>query len=295
MRDAPRIPVPRASPVTLLAWALVAAAAVFAFSGWTFWMIVRPPHIAIPGVPADYGLAATDVTLTTADGITLAAWLVPAATTPAPAVVLLHGYPASKNDLLPLAGALHGRFTVLLVDFRSFGESAGRATTLGHRERLDLRAAVDFLAARGDERIGVFGYSLGGAVALLGAAEDARIRAVAAWAPFADLRALGRQVYAILGPLKGPLVRLMVVWSRLVFGADITRPAPEAAASRLTIPVQITASRRDEQIPFEHAERLERALAHNPEAEFHFGQGGHNEPAQGFEARLIAFFARALR
>jgi dipeptidyl aminopeptidase/acylaminoacyl peptidase len=285
--------------VKLLVWVLIACGAVLAVSGWSFWMTVRPPRIAIPGTPADYRLGAEALTLTTADGVRLAAWLVPAAPARAPAetpvVVLLHGYPAAKSDLLPIAGALHPELAVLLVDFRYFGDSGGRATTLGFRERADLRAAVDLLAARGYTRIGVFGYSLGGAVALLGAAEDPRIRAVAAWAPFADLRVLGRQVYAIFGPLKYPLVELMLLWSRLVFGADITRPSPEAAAARLTIPVQITASREDEQIPFEHAERLQRALAGNPRAEFQLGRGLHNERVHDFEARLVAFFTRALR
>ena len=283
----------------LLVWALVAGGAVIIFSGWTFWMAVRPPRLAIPGTPAEYRLAAESVTLTTADGVSLAAWLVPAAPARAPAetpvVVLLHGYPASKSDLLPIAGALHPELAVLLVDFRYFGDSGGRATTLGFRERADLRAAVNLLAARGYTRIGVFGYSLGGAVALLGAAEDARIRAVAAWAPFADLRVLAREVYAIFGPLKYPLVELMILWSRLTFGADITRPSPESAAAQLTIPVQVTASREDEQIPFAHAERLQRALAGNARAEFTIGRGLHNERARDFEARLVAFFAKALR
>ena len=281
----------------VLLWALVACGAFLALSGWSFWMTVRPPRLTIPGTPAEYRLAAETVALKTTDGVALAAWLVPTTGVPAdtPAVVLLHGYPAAKSDLLPIAGALHPQLAVLLVDFRYFGDSGGRATTLGFRERADLRAAVDFLAARGHTRIGVFGYSLGGAVALLGAAEDTRIRAVAAWAPFADLRVLGRQVYGIFGPLKYPLVQLMVLWSRLTLGADITRPSPESAAARLTIPVQISASREDEQIPFEHTERLQRALAGNPRAEFHVGTGSHNERAHGFEARLVAFFTRALR
>jgi dipeptidyl aminopeptidase/acylaminoacyl peptidase len=278
-------------------WVLVACGALLALSAWTFLMAIRPPRLVIPGTPAEYRLAAESVTLRAADGVALAAWLVPAAPArpEAPVVVLLHGYPASKSDLLPIAGALHPQLAVLLVDFRYFGESGGRATTLGHRERADLRAAVDFLVARGHTRIGVFGYSLGGAVALLGAAEDARIRAVAAWAPFADLRLLGRDVYAIFGPLKYPLVELMILWSRLFLGADITRPSPESAAARLTIPVQITASRHDEQIPFAHAERLQRALASNARAEFHIGSGLHNDRARGFEAGLAAFFAKALR
>lgn len=284
--------------VKALVWIAIACGAVVVVSLWTFWMAVRPPRLTIPGTPQDYRLGAEDLTITTADGVKLAAWLIqamaprPAADTPA--LVVLHGYPANKADLLPIAGALHSRFTVLLLDFRSFGKSEGRVTTLGFRERADLRAAVDALAQRGHTRIGVFGYSLGGAVAILGAAEDPRIRAVAAWAPFADLRVLARDLYAIFGVLKYPFVELMVLWGRLFLGGDITRPSPETAAARLTIPVQIWASRDDDQIPFPHAERLQKALAGNARAEFQFGRGLHNERAQDFERRLVEFFATSL-
>ena len=277
-----------------LIWVAVACGALVAISLWTFWMAVRPPRLAIAGTPRDYRLPADELTLTTADGVKLAAWLIPSATPGAPAIVVLHGYPANKADLLPIAGALHPRFTVLLVDFRSFGASGGRATTLGFRERADLRAAVDALAARGHTRIGVFGYSLGGAVAILGAAEDPRIRAVAAWAPFADLRVLARDLYRVFWVLGGPFVELMILWGRLFLGADITRPSPETAAARLTIPVQIWASRDDDQIPFVHAERLQKALASNPRAELVVGRGLHNERAEDFERRLADFFARSL-
>jgi fermentation-respiration switch protein FrsA (DUF1100 family) len=58
--------------------------------------------------------------------------------------------------------------------------------------------------------------------------------------------------------------------------------------------VQIWASRDDEQIPFAHAERLQKALAGNPRAEFQFGRGRHNEAAEGFVRQLVEFFATAL-
>lgn len=276
----------------------IAIAGILAFSLWSFWLTVRPPRIAIPGTPQQYRLPAEDVTVTADDGVRLAGWLIPAARAGAPAdtpvVVLLHGYPANKADLLPLAGALHPRFTTLLIDFRYFGASGGGATTLGFRERRDLQRAIDFLAARGHTRVGVFGYSLGGAVALLTAAEDARIRAVVAWAPFADLRVLGRDVYRIFWVLKYPLVELMVLWGRVFVGGDITRPSPEMAAAKLTIPVLLAASRDDEQIPFAHAERLRAALATNPRAEFDFRRGLHNERADDFDRRLFEFFAKHL-
>lgn len=265
---------------------------------WSFWFAVRPPRILIADTPRAFRLPFEDVTIETPDGLKLAAWLIPASGRPltdTPAVILLHGYPAEKADMLPIASALHPDFATLLVDLRYFGKSEGGATTLGFRERGDLGRAVDVLAGRGVTRIGAFGYSLGGAVALLGAAEDPRIRAIAVWAPFSDLRALGREVYAGLWLLKYPLVETMLLWSRLFLGADISRPSPAMAARRLTVPVLLAHSRDDEQIAFAHAERLAEALRGNPRAVFLFGRGLHNDRAPDFERRVAAFFAEHLR
>ena len=278
----------------IVTWIVAAAALVVLFSAWTFWMVVRPPRLAIPGIPSDFRLAAEDVTVVAPDGAKLAAWLIQAAAPDSRAIVLLHGYPANKADLLPIAAALQTRFTVLLLDLRYFGGSEGSVTTLGHRERADLRRAVDELGRRGYARIGVFGYSLGGAVAILGAAEDPRIRAVSAWAPFADLRVLARELYGTMWLLKYPFVELMILWGRVFLGGDITRPSPEMAAARLTIPVQLWASRDDDQIPFAHAERLQQALARNQQAEINIGRGLHTERAADFELRLAEFFTNAL-
>jgi pimeloyl-ACP methyl ester carboxylesterase len=249
--------------------------------------------MTIPLAPADFKLEVEEVTIPADDGLRLSAWLV--ARAGAPAIVLLHGYPAEKADMLPMAAALARRFTVLLVDLRYFGRSEGRMTTLGLRERGDLRRAIDVLAGRGFDRVGVFGFSLGGAIALGAAAEDPRIRAVAAYSPFADLRALAHELYAWMGPLRYPFVGLMRGWSRLFLGADVTAFPPRAAAARLSIPVYLIASRDDEQIPFRHAERLREALAANPRAEYEFmDRGPHGMLAPDVEQRLERFFLRAL-
>jgi uncharacterized protein len=275
--------------VKLVVYVGVFAGAFVAFSLVSFWLAVRPPRIAIPLGPGDFGLTVENVTITADDGVKLAAWLLPRAG--APAIVLLHGYPAEKADLLPIAAALAPRFTVLLLDQRYFGQSGGRATTIGFRERGDLRRTIDFLAARGFKEVGVFGLSLGGAVALLAAAEDPRIRAIAAYAPFADLRSLGYELYGWLWYAKYPFVGLLRGWSLLFFGHDITAVSPERAAAAISAPVLLVASRQDEQIPFAHAERLRRVLARDTRSEFVFlDRGRHGELPPGFEASLARFF-----
>ena len=277
----------------VLFYAAITVAAFVALSLVSFWLAIRPPRLSTPLRPADFRLAVEELSIPTADGLRLSAWLVPRAG--ASTIVLLHGYPADKADMLPIAAMLARRFTVLLLDLRYFGRSEGRATTLGLRERDDLRGTLDVLAALGFKRFGVFGFSLGGAIAMTTAAEDRRIRAIAVYAPFSDLRVLGHELYAWLGPLKFPLVTLMRRWSRVFLGGDVTVPSPLYVAPRLAIPVYLIASRADEQIFFRHAERLRDALKDNAAAEFEFmNRGSHGQLPPDVEHRLEEFFLRHL-
>jgi dipeptidyl aminopeptidase/acylaminoacyl peptidase len=259
----------------------------------SFWLAVRPPRLHSPLRPVDVGLEVRDVTVTAEDGVLLHGWFAPRPG--APGVVILHGYPAEKADMLPIAAALAPRFSVLLMDLRYFGQSQGRATTLGVRERGDLRRAVDFLVAQGPPAVGVFGFSLGGAVAIMTAADDSRIRAVAAYAPFSDLKALGRELYGWLWLAKYPFVELMVLWGRLFLGVDLASSSPVAAAARLKVPVLLVASREDEQIPFHHAEALQTALHGNAQAEVVvMPRGRHGELPPDFRPRLSRFLGASL-
>lgn len=272
---------------------LLLAVAVLLGTLASFWLAVHPPRIAVPLRPSEVGLVVEDVRVQAADGVTLAGWRVPRPG--APAVVLLHGYPAEKADLLPFAAALAPRFEVILMDLRYFGASGGRVTTFGLRERDDLRRTIDLVLARGAPAVGVFGFSLGGAVALLAAAEDPRIAAVAAYAPFADLRALGHDLYAWMWLARYPFVWLMTAWGRLLLGVDLGAVSPATAAARVAVPVLVLHSRLDEQIPLAHAERLRAALADNARAEVAvLDLGRHGELSPGFIARVAAFFQRHL-
>ena len=76
----------------------------------------------------------------------------------------------------------------------------------------------------------MFGFSLGGAVAIMTAADDPRIRAVAAYAPFSDLKTLGRELYEWLWLAKYPFVELMTLWGRLFLGVDLGAASPRKAA-----------------------------------------------------------------
>ncbi len=141
--------------------------------------------ITVPGGPGVTGTVDLDTTL----------YLPP--TLPAPAVIMAHGFGGSKDSVADDAHdlATHG-FVVLAYSARGFGRSTGQIglDSLNY-EVPDARALVDWLSHRsevtqdkpGDPRVGVEGGSYGGALALMLAATDPRIDAVAALITWNDL------------------------------------------------------------------------------------------------------------
>jgi len=262
---------------------------------WSFWIVIHPPQINIGASPEDYSLPYEEVSIKTKDNITLSGWLTHSQKESRKIIIILHGYPAEKSDMLSIASALYPDFSLLLLDLRHFGNSEGAYTTLGVKERGDMQVATDFVKERGYEHIGVFGFSLGGAIGIVSAAEDDRINAVASYAVYSDLRHLGWESYRVISLLKYPLVELMNLWSKMLFGTSVASLSPEQAAVKLNIPVFIIHTKQDEQIAFSHAKRLERALEQNSKAEFYFPeQGFHGELPLDFNDRLRNFFRRKL-
>jgi dipeptidyl aminopeptidase/acylaminoacyl peptidase len=136
-------------------------------------------------------LPAEEIEFQSRDGTRIRGWFIPASNgaKAAPAVVLSHGWARSRCELLPHAQFLHrAGFATLMFDYRHRGKSEGTAITMGVRERGDLSAAIDTLAARpevDEDRIGIFGMSMGGVFAIIVAASDERLKAVAVEGPFA--------------------------------------------------------------------------------------------------------------
>ncbi len=158
--------------------------------------------VALTG-PERVAVSAEDVTIAVFDGpqrdqrVALDATLYLPESTPAPAVLVAHGFGGSKMSVATEATALARRgFVVLAYSARGFGHSTGRiALNAPDYEVADARQLLDWLARRpevrtdgpGDPRVGVTGGSYGGALALLLAGYDDRVDAVAAQITYNDL------------------------------------------------------------------------------------------------------------
>src|SRR3990167_3821058 len=189
-------------PKKIILYISIFVVSFIGISLWSAWLVTHPSRIESGLTPPNYNLPFEEVVLATKDGVSITGWFIPAPATQKPALVILHGYPAEKGDMLSIASALQSNFNIFLIDFRYFGKSGGSFTTLGTNERLDLEAAIDFLESRGFKKVGVLGFSFGGAAAILQAAYDPRVIAVVSYASFADLTLLGKDAYSHL-----PIIR----------------------------------------------------------------------------------------
>jgi len=125
------------------------------------------------------GAVVEEVTLTTSDGLSLAArWHSVGGLGGGPGVLLLHQYSRDRNDFYQLFPIFEREgISTLAIDFRSHGGSDSAPVSL--EELLsdpnqlihDVRAGLDFLEAQdsivADNRIGVMGLSVGANMAVV--------------------------------------------------------------------------------------------------------------------------------
>jgi len=124
-----------------------------------------------------------------------------------PTVIWLHGYSyplgymwVYRTDTHPILALVEAGYAVLAFDQIGFGSRMADFSTFHRRQphgslmgRMveDVRGAIDALAADpliDPDRIGLFGYTVGGTVGLFSAALDPRVKAVVSISGFSPLR-----------------------------------------------------------------------------------------------------------
>lgn len=149
--------------------------------------------------------------------------------TPAPAIVLAHGFGGSKQSVATEAQYLVDRgFVVLAYTARGFGSSTGSISmNAPDFEVADASSIIDYLATQevviqdgpSDPRVGFAGGSYGGALALMIAGYDERVDAISADITWNDLQSslFGQSVIGSdeVGVFKQ-------LWTGLFFSAGLT-------------------------------------------------------------------------
>ena len=217
------------------------------------------------------------VDFTSADGTNLHGWFIPArgALTPQQRrehATILHVHGNAGNILshvyftehLPPAG-----FNVFIFDFRGYGQSEGAAR---RREDLiaDTSAALDALLRRADvdpTRLGLYGQSLGGAIALNVMADRPEVRAAVFESSFASWREVAAN------SVGGDPPFFAASWLAAVCVPDQSRPID--AIARIDRPMLLLHGDADPLVPVSHGRRLAAAAGDHARLMVLHG-GGHN-------------------
>lgn len=224
----------------------------------------HPQRYSLHIPPSDYRAEYEPVSFATGDGITLKGWLIkpPRRRTHAPGLIFCHGVGANKSDFTEFAVSLSRRgYFVLLFDFRAHGESGGRRTSLGYHEQKDIAAARTFLSTRPEvdqKRVGIYGFSMGGAAAILTAARHGGFSALVVDSAFSSLRDLARGAITGFYHLPSfPFLHLSLLGYELYFQTSIKNVSPVSEIRRIApVPILIIAGEGDRLIPAENGRRL---------------------------------------
>ncbi len=223
---------------------------VILFSLLNFWLNTHPPKFKSRETPENYGLDYENVRFKTKDGLNLAGWLIKGKKG-APTVIVGHGYPFDKGNILHVVTFLHPDYTIFLFDFRSFGQSDGTVTTAGVKEIEDYKAAIKYLKTRKDinHTFGAYGFSLSAATFLM--AEHPDVNAVVADSSYASIHDIINALYWYFGPLKFPFVWMTELYGKIFYGIDSGK-----YQARVTVPTLLIHGSADSQIPASNSQKI---------------------------------------
>jgi len=274
---------------SVLRIAVYAIVAFLSLSIYYFYIYVRPSRWKSESSPKLFDLEYEDVVLKTSDSFDLSGWFIPQKNSDK-AVIVCHGYPTNKANVLDVAGFLAPYYNVFLFDFRALGDSGGRFASGGWKEREDFLTAVRFLKDKGFSDIGALGFSMGGAVILMSESKD--LKAIVSDSSYAKLEWVLHVIFKNFGPIRYPFVKMMKLYYRLLFKTNMDQVAPARYISKIRTPVFLIHSERDSQIPIMHLELLRHESPRSttwiiPDADH--GEG-HTLKQREYQEKILTFF-----
>ena len=248
--------------------------------------------------PENYGLTGRKISIPAKDGIRLSGWFLESRTDTAKAtVIILHGISSCKETQFDRAKILSDNgYNSVVLDLRAHGESGGEYCTFGYYEKYDIQAVVDsLLAMTNGKPVGIWGASLGGAVALQAMGLDRRISFGIIESTFDEFEKVAMEYGAdmMFGLKSRWLTDHVLNKSGIIARFDPQSVKPVVSASAIDRPVLFMHGSRDDKIPIEFDRRNYDAVQSADKQWIMVEGAGHNDlwsvDGVDLKGRVLAF------
>jgi uncharacterized protein len=266
---------------------------------WIFGQIsTRPTPSRVDSLAKDE----QEIMLQSADGLRISASYFPVAEPSAPTILMLHGNGGSRSQFSGYIAWLNSNgYAAMAIDFRGHGESQAASKSFGFEESRDAAAAFNWIKTRKPEsKIGVIGFSLGGAATLLPANGPLKIDALVLSAVYPDIERAIRNRIAHQGhPLLAALLTpLLTNQSYFRYRIAPQRISPIEAAAQYKGPVLVIGGGQDHYTPPAETKALYERFT-GPKSLWIRDGFGHNQLGdindENYRARLKIFFDKNLK
>lgn len=195
------------------------------------------------------------IQFTNQDNDTLAAILSKAKSKERGTIILLHGIRGYKEYFQELTAMLNDSgYNTLALDLRAHGSSGGEYCTYGFYEKYDVQSAVDYLETQGlDSNIGLWGQSLGGAIALQALAIEPRLKFGIVESTFSEFATIVDDYSERMFGFSIPWVNEYALYrAGKIANFEPNKVSPKTSAMSITQPVFIAHGTADKHIKFDY-------------------------------------------
>ncbi|MBW0179077.1 alpha/beta fold hydrolase [Sediminibacterium sp.] len=222
------------------------------------------------------GLPHDTVFLKTTDSLQLESWYAKRDSAKG-TVLMFHGHGSSKSGIIAEARKLYEMgYHVMLTDFRAHGNSDGNTTSIGIYESRDVKAAYDYIVAKGEQNIIIWGISMGAATALKAIDEfGLKPSKLILEMPFGSLHSAVQGRMKTMGLPSEPLSSLLTFWGGLEIGSWAFSHRPEEYAKKVSCPVLLQWGAGDKRVTEDETNALFSNISSHDKVMIKYLQSGH--------------------
>ncbi len=210
--------------------------------------------------PSDLGIAFEELQIPTENQKLLYGWWIPAERSPAPLVVLTHGWGQNQGFWLPLIPHLHkAGYHIMTFDARNHGHSDGDGYANMLKFAQDILSTLAFARQNYGNHITQYhlvGFSIGGAATIYAAARASEVKRVVTVGAFAHPAQIMREGFRTRHVPYFPIVWSLFKLIEWRIGARLDDIAPQNNIAHISGELLLVHGRHDRTVPLANVFQL---------------------------------------